>query len=488
MVPPKIAELGLRVYILGIHTSEVVIEAYNAALWPSRFDVSGSLKVISDYEAVLLSTMEVIAARYERRLEYPWIDTKINLITGEDFKKTDIVKGPDTIYGWIQGRGLEALTSHIIWLESDCRSDIDVSELTIKLKNIIGRLLIQLEIVRRKNAGHLYFFMSTQGQPFMLSADETKTPVNLTSQSAYNFSDTFAAKGMYIASRYLQDSGMIVKSKEYCYHIDDAVWGNKFISDQAQIGPRNTVDTASGKYTHAHFMIEIGTAALLAQYERDRESIEFGLKLIRHILQHYVNLDNRWSNLADYDFVEFLDDDNQPFIESGGIVSNPGHSLEFVGLTLKFTAIAKQIETAGKQQLDEIEQIEKIMPHILKANFANGFLPSQGGICKLFDLLSRTPLNTDMPWWSLPETLRASLECWSIAKTDSVRRMSIDIAGKCHNAFIRNYVRPELNLMSVQTRSKDGSVVDIIPATPDADPGYHTGLCLIDSLKIIKNK
>jgi mannose/cellobiose epimerase-like protein (N-acyl-D-glucosamine 2-epimerase family) len=465
-----------------------VIKAYNAALWPSRFDVSVLLKVISDYEAILLSTMEVIADRYERKSEYPWIDTKIDLVTGEDFKKTDVVKGPDTIYGWIQGRGLEALTSHIIWLESNFQGNVDVSELIVKLKNIIGRLLIQLEIVRRKNAGHLYFFMSAQGQPFMLNADGTKRPVNLTSQSAYNFSDLFAAKGMYIASQYLQNSEMIVKSKEYCHYVNDAIWENKFLSDQTQIGPRNTANAASGRHTHAPFMIEIGTAALLAQYEKDRESIEFGLKLIRHILQYHVNLNNRWPNLADYDFVEFLDDDNQPFIESGRIASDPGHSLEFVGLTLKFTAIAKQIKTAGKQQLDEIEQIEKIMPHILKANFANGFASSQGGICKLFDLLSRTPLNTDMPWWSLPETLRASLECWSIAKTDSVRQMSIDIAGKCHDAFIKHYVRPELNLMAVQTRSRDGSVADVVPATPDADPGYHTGLCLIDSLEIIKSK
>jgi hypothetical protein len=36
--------------------------------------------------------------------------------------------------------------------------------------------------------------------------------------------------------------------------------------------------------------------------------------------------------------------------------------------------------------------------------------------------------------------------------------------------------------MAVQTLDKNGQPVDIIPATPDADPGYHTGLSIIDFL------
>jgi hypothetical protein len=41
--------------------------------------------------------------------------------------------------------------------------------------------------------------------------------------------------------------------------------------------------------------------------------------------------------------------------------------------------------------------------------------------------------------------------------------------------------------MSVQTLGKDGMVKDTIPATPDADPGYHTGICLIDCLKVMED-
>ena len=38
--------------------------------------------------------------------------------------------------------------------------------------------------------------------------------------------------------------------------------------------------------------------------------------------------------------------------------------------------------------------------------------------------------------------------------------------------------------MAYQTRAADGNPVDAIPATSDADPGYHTGLSLIDVISI----
>ena len=40
--------------------------------------------------------------------------------------------------------------------------------------------------------------------------------------------------------------------------------------------------------------------------------------------------------------------------------------------------------------------------------------------------------------------------------------------------------------MAVQTRNSKGEAVAVIPATPDADPGYHTNLALIDALPVIR--
>ena len=49
---------------------------------------------------------------------------------------------------------------------------------------------------------------------------------------------------------------------------------------------------------------------------------------------------------------------------------------------------------------------------------------------------------------------------------------------------VSHYIKPGLNLMAIQTLNKNGHPVDVIPATPDADPDYHTGLSIIDYLEL----
>ena len=51
------------------------------------------------------------------------------------------------------------------------------------------------------------------------------------------------------------------------------------------------------------------------------------------------------------------------------------------------------------------------------------------------------------------------------------------------NAFIQGSLNEKAALLAFQTRSGvDGTPLDYVPATPDADPGYHTGLAIIDFL------
>ena len=56
----------------------------------------------------------------------------------------------------------------------------------------------------------------------------------------------------------------------------------------------------------------------------------------------------------------------------------------------------------------------------------------------------------------------------------------------CLAAFFDRYVRYDLFQMAIQTRNSQGKAVAVIPATPDADPGYHTNMSLIDALPIIR--
>jgi hypothetical protein len=41
-----------------------------------------------------------------------------------------------------------------------------------------------------------------------------------------------------------------------------------------------------------------------------------------------------------------------------------------------------------------------------------------------------------------------------------------------------------MHLMAYQTLDRDGHPIDVTPGMPDADPGYHTGMSLIDAIDL----
>jgi hypothetical protein len=98
-------------------------------------------------------------------------------------------------------------------------------------------------------------------------------------------------------------------------------------------------------------------------------------------------------------------------------------------------------------------------------------------------LASRKPQNDDMPWWSLPETIRsAALLLHLFPDLDNAAAVR-QVLADSSNAFLTRYVNPAVHLMTYQTRNSRGEPIDVIPGTPDADPGYHTGLAIIDFLR-----
>ena len=455
---------------------------YQGTLLPELPALDDVRSVLPDYRAMLLAVMAAIADRYDRNPDYPFIDTKLDLITGEDFAADDPLKGPNAVYGWIQGRGLESLAGHCLWMR---RHNLE-ADLRRRLERIAADVLAKLLEIRVRNAGRLAFFMSPQGNPFTLDEEGKTRPLTPTKKSSYGFSDLFSAKGMVAAARYLALRDAETEAMDYCRRVDAAIHEGRFTTDQISLDPRNPAGPRPGRHPHGAFMIQIGAAALLAEYGIP-ESVEMGLRLIRHELETYVNLNGRVPGLPEYDFWEAVDDDGRPYEENGNILSDPGHVLEFIGLTLKFTSAVREKALAGTEQRKEIVGVEAHMPALLEHTFAGGFQPGPGGICKVFDLVSRTPANTDMPWWNLPETLRAAAYCVSIARSAAHRQKALGIFSACHNAFTRHFVRPDLHLMAYQTRAETGRVIPVIPATADADPGYHTGLSIIDVLEVFEN-
>jgi hypothetical protein len=445
---------------------------YQGYVLPEKTKADDYENVCQDYEHMLVAVMRALADRFDT--DYPFVNTKLSLLTGKDFDANDQIRGRNAVYGWIQGRGLEALAGPCAWLKEKGLDD----GLVLHLSDMIRLVLDRVCHMWRQNGERLWFFMLPDGRPFVLGDGGKPVPFVLTSEMPYGFSDLFASKGMYAAACYLEDEDAKEDALRYIEAVDDAIWAGRFENDQVTLDPQNPVTPLPGRIMHGPFMIQIGTAAMLV-LQGEARGVAMGLRLIRHELDHYVNLDGRVSHLGDGDMWEAIGEDGLPYLETNGaILSDPGHALEFVGLALKFLEAAKALGLLNEKQHEGLAYFEVVMPGILKRNFENGFLGK--GINKAFDLVSRKPMNTDLPWWNLPETMRAAVFCKKIATEERDLLVCDDVFRKCHNAFVQNFVRPDL--MAYQTITEFGDPVDVIPATADADPGYHTGLSMIDVL------
>ena len=457
---------------------ETGIGDYKGALLsddPGRAELDA---IVEDYKATLVEVMKVLVDRYERSPDYPFVDTKLDLITGEDFPVEDPIRGRNAVYGWIQGRALEALAGHCRWMS---RNNLAPDHLP-RLEQMMAEVLESLRDIRRKNGGHLSFFMMPDGEPFELDSESMPVTIALDENSDFGFSDLFSAKGMYAAAHYLGDATRISEALAYCHDVDRAIWEGHFTSDQISLNPKNPDERRPGYIPHGPFMIHLGTAALMTR-NGEPNSVEFGLRLVRYELANHINIGGRVKELEPNDFWEGIDKQGNPFDDDGVVLSDPGHALECVGLILKFTKAAKS--TATDKELEEIRTLEQHMPEVLSHMFDVGYHAEPGGICKAFDLVTRKPLNSDVPWWSLPETMRTAAFCMEISETEDAKKAAFEILGKCHNAFTTKFVRPDLHLMAYQTISASGEVIPVIPATADADPGYHTGLSIIDMLEVL---
>lgn len=454
---------------------------YRRIRLPTKLKIGDLQSAATDYEAITVEMMRAIVERYQRTPDYPFIDTKLDLITGEDFAADDPIRCREAIYGWIQGRGLEALAGHARFFAQRYAG----KDLVDAMRTMLAEILAQLREMRQKNGGHLSFFMHPDGRPFRLSTAGQPEYFQLAADAPFGFSDIFAAKGFFAAADVLGDETARTEALAYIDAVEQAIWQGNFQSDQISLDPKNHPEPQSGYYPHGHYMIQIGTAAMLAE-AGIASAVDSGLRLIEHELKTYINLGNRIADLQEGDFWEGVDADQMPYREPAGILlSDPGHALEFVGLTLKFTAACEKMSLANPQQAQRLQTVQQHMPIILERNFENGYIPAAGGISKAFDLSSRTHLNSDMPWWNLPETIRAAALCLMRATSDKETALCLRILRDCHNAF-REFTRPDLYLMAYQTRAINGHPVEAIPATADADPGYHTGLSLIDAIGVIE--
>lgn len=441
-------------------------------------------RAIRDYELMVLSSLDAILRRFEAQPDYGFVDTKLNLVTGCDFSADDPIRGRGMIYSWIQARALESLAGHHVWLQGSSQVDPSLkNKLLNRVQTVLGRLIDRLEQLRQGNNGRLFFMMSPSGQSLKLDETGRVIPCEFSADAPSNFSDLFYAKGLAAAAALFDDQAKIAEARELFACVIEDIEKNKFVSDQQPLDPKNSATSLiTGRHSLGPRMIAIGGASVFLQSTGDLLYRDVGLRLIDYILQYHADLTGDTPGCQRYDIWEYVGDDRQPYIDADGtLLSDPGHVCELVGLSLKFLRLCEAVTELSPAERNLFMARRKALVEILKKNFSNGFSDAGFGICKAFDLTTRRIVNSDMPWWSLPETMRAALEACRVASHPQCELLR-DIAVKSSNAFLSGYVKPDVHLMAIQSLNANGQISSAIPATPDADPAYHTGLSIIDCL------
>ncbi|WP_342358600.1 AGE family epimerase/isomerase [Terrarubrum flagellatum] len=391
------------------------------------------------YVRVIRKTLEWMLAR--PTLHAAFLNTKQNSITLQDYDAGDGWRAPDILYGWIQGRGLEALMRHAQFFE---REAPELSKPLFAVAEPLYRALASLWA----RDGHAYFTYNVDLAPIIPGSDGKPSPRS-PAGDLFSYSDIFVAKGLLIASmkfdpastsKYLSDLASIV----------EAVEQGRFMIDEKRDFALGAPATDAEEYGPR--MILMSASALLRDLGFEHEA-SFSNRFVARIVERHLE---RSAAARAYGLLRD---------RAGRDRCNPGHAIEFVGFALECHAARNNRELLRNLSL------------IVKSSFHAGF--REPGLVLGLSAATLAPESDLCPWWSLPEAMRTA----ALLYRETREPEALEIWRRTHEAFFRFYWRDDASL-AYQMRNAVGPV-DHAPATPDLDPGYHTGLSFLSTIGAI---
>ena len=198
--------------------------------------------VIKDYEVMTLTIVDNMLDRYERNPDYHFIDTKLSIITGDDFPEgkdsEKDFKGRTAIFGWIQGRGLESLAGHVEWLpHCSLLTPNEIHQRRTSLIRMTEEVFVQMEAIRAKNGGGISFLMTPEGKSFTMDAKGRRRAIKLDSQQT-STTDMFYAKGMMAAAQLLGRTDKVEEAKDYFRTVVTHIEKGRQVGDQVSFDPK----------------------------------------------------------------------------------------------------------------------------------------------------------------------------------------------------------------------------------------------------------
>jgi hypothetical protein len=375
------------------------------------------------------------------RLRGAFLNTKQNSLTLRDYEESDFWRSPGVLYGWIQGRGLEALVRHAGLFARERPA------LAERLNEAARALYHALADLYRR-FGRAYFSYDADLNPIYPGPDGAALPQRPADGLA-TYSDIFVLKGLTAASIQFEPAA----TAHYLARIGElvgAIEDGRFVINERQ--PLQAEILAHQADEYGPHMIMLGAASLLDELGFTEEAA-FGTRFVHHILDRHVEDGSRGlrpGTIRD---------------TPAGDHCNPGHGIEFAGFALEVLPV------------DADPALVSLLEQVLLTSFELGFAPP--GILLRVSLSGKAPPNPYRPWWSLPEAMRAAARAFMRTGNPASSR----VWQTAHEAFFDNYWRRDPPI-AYQTLADTGPV-DFVPATPDLDPGYHTGLSFLGAIEVI---
>ena len=366
-------------------------------------------------------TMEWVLAR--PRFHNAFLNTKMHSITLQDYTGEDGWRGPDILYGWIQGRGLESLLIHADFF------DEHEPDLAARLRET-ARPLYQALATLYARDGHGYFYYDHDLKPIRPGRDDV-AETQLASAKLHSFADIFFLKGLLTGAAQFDlpaCDGYLAGLQE----VMGSVAQGRFVSDEKQ--PFQDQEQVRYAPDYGPYMIMLGAAVLVARLGF-RDQARFGDDIIAHILGRYVA-----------DGTGALPRGALPD-QPGQDLGNPGHAIEFAGFAMEYLAA------------DGDETLVRAVEDVLLTSFAKGF--SGPGINLSVSLSRGEPLSPYYPWWALPETIRAAAVAYGRTRNPDC----LGVWRDAHGAFFGHFWRGDPPL-AYHCMGRDGPL-DYMPATPD---------------------
>lgn len=365
-----------------------------------------------------------------------FLNTKLHPVTLRDYTAADGHRAPEYIYGWIQGRGLESLATHARFFDHEDNNlarDLDSAALTLHTA---------LDELQARD-GHVWFTYDRNRSPVYPDHSDVIRPHEPVAE-IYSYSDIFCAKGLLAADHRLHKSEHRARHLAFFDAIVQAIEDNRFQIDERV--PLSPAQVAEQPDDFGPRMILLAGGGLLRRLGLG-EHTGYCDRFIAHVLdRHFDSKSNLLRNVPGLD------------------PCNVGHGIEFVGFALDHLPA------------DADPALIRTLETILIASFQTGFCGP--GIALSVSADTGQVLNPLCPWWSLPETIRSA--ALSYQRTGNAEVLAIWQAA--HQAFFERYWRGEPPV-AYQTMTAAGPI-DFVPATPDLDPGYHTGLSLLAAIEV----